>query len=266
LIKRVVNVFTLFLGVFSDAITLFRLCLSVNSFVPKLNLLKKKSRAKTHQLKSSCIVLLSGGLDSAVALYWALKKNYIVHTLSFDYFRRTRKEIESAVRLSKFVNCPNQTIRLDFLREIEDSKKSMRNEGLGKAQSAYIPCRNLIFYGIAASFSEISDAKYIIGGHNKNDVSSFPDSSPEFFRLFNETASFGRITGDRTGKVLLPLSHLDKSQVVKLGTKLGVPFGLTWTCYKSNEQPCGKCYSCLLRKEAFQKAGFSDPLVSTVRS
>ena len=97
------------------------------------------------RVKSSCVVLLSGGLDSAVALYWALHKNYSVQTLSFDYFRRSRKEIESAARISKFVNISHQTIELDFLREIEDSKKNMRNEGLKNADSAYIPCRNLIF-------------------------------------------------------------------------------------------------------------------------
>jgi 7-cyano-7-deazaguanine synthase len=217
-------------------------------------------------MKTNCIVLLSGGLDSAVTLYWALKKNYSVRTLSLDYYRRTNKERDAAKRLSEFVNCPNKLVKLDFLKEIEDSKQDLRNEGLAKAQSAYIPCRNLIFYGTAASFAEIYDCKYVIGGHNKNDVSSFPDASPQFFKLFNETASLGRITRGRTGKVLLPLANLDKAQVVKLGAKLRVPFELTWTCYESGERPCGHCLSCVLRAQAFHKAGLQDPLISRARS
>jgi 7-cyano-7-deazaguanine synthase len=217
-------------------------------------------------MKVSCVVLLSGGLDSAVALYWALKKNFSVRTLSFDYYRRTRKEREAAKLISEFANCPNQLVGLDFLREIEDSKKDLRNEALTVAQSAYIPCRNLIFYGIAASFAEIFDAKYIVGGHNKNDVDSFPDSSPQFFKLFNKTASVGRITRGRTGKVVLPLSGLDKAQVIKLGTRLGVPFDLTWSCYESNEIPCGKCLSCRLRAQAFQNAGLEDLLIARAHS
>src|SRR5579871_4421954 len=116
-------------------------------------------------MKVSCIVLLSGGLDSAVALYWALQKNLAVSTLSFDYYRRTSKEREAGRSLSRFVNCPNRTVELDFLREIDDSKKELRNKALRFAESAYIPCRNMIFYGIAASFAEIENAKYIVGGH-----------------------------------------------------------------------------------------------------
>jgi len=212
-------------------------------------------------MKTSCIVLLSGGLDSAVALYWALNKDLSVQTMSFDYFRRTKKETEACLALSKFVHCPNRTIKLNFLKEIDDTTNSLRNPTLRKAQSAYVPCRNLIFYGITASFAEILDARYIVGGHNRNDVTSFPDSSPEFFRLFNKTASLGRISGSRTGKVILPLGRLDKAQVVKLGARLGVPFELTWTCYESNNKPCGKCHSCVLRAQAFEKAGLRDPLL-----
>lgn len=174
--------------------------------------------------------------------------------------------MRSAAHLSKFVNCPHQTVKLDFLREIDDLKKSLRNKGLKDAESAYIPCRNLIFYGIAASFSEIANSKYIVGGHNKNDVTSFPDASPAFFRLFNETASLGRITGSRTGKVVMPLSRLNKAQVVKLGVRLGVPFELTWTCYNSSVAPCGNCSSCILRAGAFQKAGIKDPLLVKARA
>lgn len=207
------------------------------------------------------VVLLSGGLDSAVALFWARQKGYGLETLTFDYFLRSKKEISACRRIAAFAGVENSVVKLDFLKEIEESKKETKNPLLKSAPSAYIPSRNMIFYGIASSFAETIDAKYIIGGHNRNDVESFPDSSPRFFSSFNSTASIGKISGNRTGRVVLPLSHLDKSQVVNLGCKLGVPFELTWSCYTSNPRPCGKCHSCRLRKEAFRKAGVPDPLM-----
>lgn len=212
-------------------------------------------------MQTKCTVLLSGGIDSAVALFWSLKQGYEVETLTFDYFRRSKKEIRACLEISKFAKCPNRRVKLGFLKEIDDSKKETRNRDLSSAQSAYIPCRNLIFYGIAASFAEISDSRYIVGGHNKNDSENFPDSSLRFFRLFNEAASAGRITGTRTGEVILPLAKLDKYKVLSLGAELDVPFELTWSCYKSGKRPCRRCLSCRLRGESFHKAGLRDPLL-----
>jgi len=206
------------------------------------------------------IVLLSGGLDSAVALFWALERGYKVETLTFDYFLRSKREIRACQKIAKYANVTNKIVKLEFLKEVEDSKNETNNPILGAAPSAYIPSRNLIFYGIASSFAELADAKYIVGGHNKNDVASFPDSSRQFFYRFNATSSLGKISKARSGKVILPLSKLDKSEVVKLGRKLGVPFQLTWSCYTSNKKPCGKCPSCVLREKAFNVAGILDPL------
>lgn len=207
------------------------------------------------------VVLLSGGLDSAVALYWSINQGHQVETITFDYFRRSKREIEACREISRATNSPSRVVKLGFLKEIDDSRNETENKGLLKAQSAYIPCRNLIFYGIAASFAEVADAEFIVGGHNKNDVGNFPDSSPQFFSLFNKTASFGRVTKNRTGKVILPFGSLDKSEVLTLGAKLKVPFELTWSCYKSGRRPCGKCLSCRLRDESFRKSGLKDPLL-----
>ncbi|MDG6906938.1 MAG: 7-cyano-7-deazaguanine synthase QueC [Nitrososphaerota archaeon] len=210
---------------------------------------------------TNSIVLLSGGLDSAVALFWARDKGYDLRALAFNYFLRSKREISACKKIASFAGVQNSVVDLNFLREVEDSKTHTTNPILKRAPSAYIPSRNVIFYGIASSFAETLDAKFIIGGHNRNDVKSFPDSSPRFFKKFNSTASFGKISGNRTGQVILPLSGLDKSQVVKLGINLGVPFELTWSCYTSNPKPCGKCHSCELRREAFGKAKESDPLM-----
>jgi 7-cyano-7-deazaguanine synthase len=201
-------------------------------------------------------------LDSAVALFWALKRRYIVETLTFDYFRRSKREIKACREIAKYAKVKNRILRLEFLKEAEDSKE-IRNPSLVKAPSAYIPSRNVIFYGIASSFAEIIDAKYIVGGHNKNDVLSFPDSSQEFLDRFYDIASSGKFSSGRTGKIVLPLSKLEKRDVVRLGKRLGVPFEMTWSCYRSEIRPCGKCPSCRLRTEAFRKAGIPDPLMAS---
>jgi len=213
-------------------------------------------------METKCIVLLSGGLDSAVALYWSLNKGYTVETLTFDYFKRSQREIQACLDISKHSNGPNRRLELGFLKEIDDAKNESENPGLVNVESAYIPCRNLIFYGIAASFAEIINAKYIVGGHNKNDAENFPDATQAFFQLFNRTATAGKITKAETGSVVLPFRKLDKSEVLRLGAKLEVPFELTWSCYKSGKKPCGKCLSCRLRAESFLKAGLKDPLLN----
>ena len=208
------------------------------------------------------IVLLSGGLDSAVALFWALDQGHQVEALSFHYFRRSKKEIDACKKIANFARVENRTLNLDFLREVQDLRQSLkdRNPLLKRAQSAYIPSRNIIFYGIASSFAEILRAKYIIGGHNKNDKASFPDSSKIFFEQFNKTAKIGQVSKHEAAEVILPLADLDKSEVVKLGAKLGVPFDLTWSCYYQSKHPCKKCLSCKLRTRAFAEAGVEDPL------
>jgi 7-cyano-7-deazaguanine synthase len=204
------------------------------------------------------IVMFSGGLDSTVALYWARAQGYRTRTLTFNYFLRTKRELEAAREIASINGVDHLEINLDFLKEIEDSRTL--NPVLRHAEQAYISSRNLIFYGIASSFAEVEDAKYIVGGHNMDDVRDFPDSSVSFFRHFNSITKIGLFSGDRTGRVILPLSRLTKTEVIRLGNKLKVPFELTWSCYRSSIKPCGKCHSCKLRASSFNEAGIPDPL------
>ncbi len=211
--------------------------------------------------RTSALITFSGGLDSAIALYWALDKKYLVEAVTFDYFHRSPRERDAAFRLAKLTRTHQYHVDVNFLREIEDLKMKGKNPNLLGAPGAYISSRNMIFYGIATSIAEIAGARYIVGGHNKDDTNSFRDSSREFFDQFNKTSAIGLHTGSKTGRVILPLSKMSKAQVVLLGDKLGVPFDLTWSCYGSGRHPCGKCHSCLLRASAFKEAGILDPLV-----
>ncbi len=208
------------------------------------------------------IVLLSGGLDSAVALNWTLRKNYNVLVLTLDFFGRSKKEIESVAALARKAKCPRFTFHLDFLKEIEDNQGILRNPLLKSAPAAYIPCRNIIFYGIASYLAEVTDSALIVGGHNKNDVESFRDASWRFFKQLNLATRIALLSGDRTGRIILPLARMSKTQVIRLGYKLKVPFELTWSCQKSNKKPCRKCSSCILRERSFRMAGLNDPLIS----
>lgn len=218
------------------------------------------SKTLTNEIRA--VVLLSGGVDSAVALYWAMEKGYKVQSLGFNYFLRSRKENEAAKNIARLNGIGHLEINLRFLREIEDSTIK-RNPMLKNAERAYIPSRNVIFYGIASSIAELADARYIVGGHNKDDVDTFPDSSLQFFRHFNAATRIGLISGDRTGRVILPLAKLSKTEVIKLGKRLDVPFELTWSCYRSSKYPCRKCHSCILRKRSFDEAKIKDPLTSS---
>ncbi len=209
----------------------------------------------------SALVMLSGGLDSAVALYWAMGKKYKVDTITFDYFLRSKRERAAALRLASLQKRNQHRIDVNFLKEIENVKAKGKNPDLRGAPSGYISSRNVIFYGIATSIAELIGSRYIIGGHNKDDVSTFPDASSEFFNQFNKTTAVGLYTGSETGRVILPFSKLSKKQVVLLGDRLGVPFNLTWSCYRSGRMPCGKCHSCYIRASAFKEAGLLDPLV-----
>jgi len=209
----------------------------------------------------SSIVMFSGGLDSTVALFWALKeKRYAIKPITFDYFRRSRKERRAAARILQKCKLRSINVDLNFLREVSDMKGLNRNKKLSQAPSAYVPARNAILYGIASSFAEILDCRYIIGGHNKDDGASFPDSSRAFFQTFNKLTSLGLYTRGRTSRVVLPLSNLRKAEVVKLGRRLGVPFEMTWSCYYQYQKHCGRCPSCMLRIRAFSSAGIRDPL------
>ncbi len=211
--------------------------------------------------KTKAIVLLSGGLDSAVALFWARKNGWQIQGLSFDYFRRSQKEIAAAKKLASYANCPLRIVDVSFLKEVEELRKISSNRFLKSAPSAYIPSRNVVFYGIASSLAEVSNSRYVVGGHNSDDAHSFPDSSPSFFRAFNETTKRGLFSHGRTGRVVLPLAQKSKSEVVLLGGKMKVPFELTWSCYREGKRPCGVCPACELRASAFRKAKLSDPLI-----
>jgi len=173
------------------------------------------------------IVLLSGGVDSAVALWWAKKQGWDIRPLTFDYFGRPKRENEAVRALtSQAETAPIRRVDLPFLKEVDDLRKEgFENRILLDSPEGYIPGRNLIFYGLAGYYAELDAARYLVGGHNGVDPESFPDSSPKFFNFLNSMFHLSLWSYDKAPvQILVPLSGKSKEEVVRMGLEMNVPF------------------------------------------
>lgn len=221
-------------------------------------------------MKNKAVVLISGGLDSAVALYLAVKKGFVCHCLSFNYGQRHKKEITCAGRLASSAKCGLIIVKLDLPwkgSSLIDKNMDIpvdRSFGeIGKGiPSTYVPARNTIFLSMAASFAEGIGANSIFIGAHLEDSSGYPDCRPEYLKAFNKIIRLGTKRGSEDRLNLrFPLIRKTKSQIIKLGASLGVPFAATWSCYMGGGTPCGRCDSCMLRAKGFREAGIKDPLM-----
>ncbi|OGS51410.1 MAG: hypothetical protein A3K65_00150 [Euryarchaeota archaeon RBG_16_68_12] len=215
------------------------------------------------EFTEKAVVLLSGGIDSAVSLWWAKDRGMDVRPITFHYFRRPPQEVVATKALMAAAEVPKLVeMDLPFLREVDDLKgDGLENKVLLDSPEGYIPARNMVFYSLAAYAAELLGARWVIGGHNGSDPDSFPDASPKFFNFFNSMYRLGLWSYDKTpAQILLPLSGKSKIEVVKLGLDLGVPFDRTWSCYWDRDVHCGTCASCRERRQAFKAVGVKDPI------
>jgi len=216
------------------------------------------------------VVLLSGGLDSATALYIAKSKGYRCFCLIFDYGQRHRREIQSAKHIAQKTACPWQLLKinlswrgsslLDKNIEIPKSARPGLYKARSKVPNTYVPARNIIFLSFALSCAEAIKAEAIFIGANAVDFSGYPDCRPQFYRAFAQAKDSGTNAG-RKIRILTPLIKKSKAEIIKTGLRLGVPFELTWSCYRGARRPCGKCDSCYFRAKGFSEAGERDPLI-----
>ena len=206
------------------------------------------------------LVLLSGGLDSATCLYWAKQRFSDVSAISFSYSGRIEREKRAAAKLADAASVSRLIeIELPFVKEASDyfrDKYKLTSDSL----SAYIPARNMMFYSIAAYHAEFLGVKSIIGGHNKHDVEFFKDASKRYMDGMNALFKQGcLLCNGKTYKITLPLAGKTRKAIVKLALRLRAPIELTWSCHRDGPSPCGACYACRQRKEAFTSIGISDP-------
>jgi len=213
------------------------------------------------------IVLLSGGMDSAVTLYIA-KQDHDCRALIFDYGQKAAREIDSAHRVAAAagVKALEMTIAMPWkgsaLLDAAEAIPTGAISGTGEIPTTYVPARNIVFLSFAVSFAEASGAGAVFIGAHQLDYSNYPDCRGEFFECFQRTVDAGTKSGveGRGVKIITPVLDFTKKEIVAEGVRLGVPFGNTWSCYHQGEGPCGTCESCLLRAKAFAEAGIADPL------
>lgn len=214
------------------------------------------------------IVLLSGGLDSAVSLAYALRETEVILALTFDYGQRAaKKERTAAALLAEHYRLKHKIIKLPFLKEITAAALVDRSKELPEpavndlddtvksnatAVSVWVPNRNGVFINIAAAFAEAYDCGLIVTGFNKEEAATFPDNSAEFVGAIS--VSLGYSTLNKV-KVVSYTQRLDKAEIVKFGIRLNVPFQYVWSCYRGGEKMCGSCESCLRYLRALKTAG-----------
>ncbi len=218
------------------------------------------------------VVLLSGGLDSSTCMAIAKRDGYEVYALSFDYGQRHDRELESARAIAEHFGAKEHIIMKTDLDRIGGS--ALTDDSIDVPENrdeehmsdeipvTYVPARNTILLSYALAYAEVKDCDAIYIGANALDYSGYPDCRPEYYRAFEEVARLGTKRGveGRPIEIKYPLIDMSKADIIRTGMELGVPYELTWSCYKGGEKACGVCDSCKLRLKGFREAGYEDPL------
>ncbi|MDD5131539.1 MAG: 7-cyano-7-deazaguanine synthase QueC [bacterium] len=221
--------------------------------------------------KKTAVVLLSGGLDSTTCLYWAKDQGYECHCLVFDYGQRHKKEIQQAAKIAKTAKCQYQIVKISFPwkgsslldKNLSVPVSTAVRRPLSAIPSTYVPARNTIFLSFALSCAEAIGAKAVVIGANALDYSGYPDCRPKYFQAIQKMADLATKAGveGRKIKIVTPLLHKTKAQIIRWGSELKVPYQFTWSCYRGGTRPCGICDSCILRAKGFREAKIADPAI-----
>lgn len=218
------------------------------------------------------VVLLSGGLDSSTCMAIAKNEGYELYALSFDYGQRHKRELKSAKKIAEHFDAKEHKILKIDLTQIggsaltDGSIEVPENRDLEEIPEeipvTYVPARNTILLSFALAYAELIDADAIYIGANAIDYSGYPDCRPEYYKAFEGVAILGTKRGveGRPVEIKYPLINMTKADIIRKGMELGVPYELTWSCYKGGEKACGVCDSCRLRIKGFKEAGYRDPL------
>jgi 7-cyano-7-deazaguanine synthase len=214
------------------------------------------------------VILLSGGLDSATVLALARRDGRDCLALSIVYGQRHGVELEAAKRVADALGVVEHIVHPLDLRvfggsaltgDIDVPKDAVDAPGI---PVTYVPARNTIFLSLALGYAEARDAKEIWIGVNALDFSGYPDCRPEFIEAFQQVILTGTRSGVEHGepRLVAPLLHMTKADIIRTGTELGLDYGITHSCYDPIDgKACGHCDSCLLRARGFTEAGVADP-------
>ena len=213
------------------------------------------------------VVLVSGGMDSAVTLALAREQGYACHALSVDYGQRHASELPAAQRVARALGAlEHKTVHAD-LRSIGGSALTadiaVPERGGSGIPITYVPARNTIMLSVALGWAEVLGAQDIFCGVNAVDYSGYPDCRPEFIAAFERLANLATKAGAEgtAMRIHAPLIRLSKARIVAEGARLGVDFAATVSCYQADAdgRACGHCDACRLRAQGFSDAGVADP-------
>tara|TARA_B000000460_G_scaffold83948_1_gene58522 strand:- start:637 stop:1317 length:681 start_codon:yes stop_codon:yes gene_type:complete len=218
------------------------------------------------------VILLSGGLDSTTCLAIAREQGFDLFALTINYGQRHIFELQSAKNVALSLDIEKHSV-LDInlaqfggsalTDDIEVPKDRVESE-MSDIPATYVPARNTVLLSVALARAETLESFDIFIGVNALDYSGYPDCRPEYIESFERTANLATKAGV-SGKdfhIHTPLINMTKAEIIKSGTKLGVDYGLTFSCYDPQETgaPCGHCDACILRLKGFKEAGIPDPL------
>jgi len=223
-------------------------------------------------IRGKAVCLLSGGLDSSTCLALARRDGFACCALTFDYGQRHKFELEAAARVAAALGVERRLVVKVGL-DVFGGSALTADVAVPKARSleemshgipvTYVPARNTIFLSLALAWAEVLESADIFIGVNALDYSGYPDCRPEYieaYRRMADLATRAGVEGRTRLTIHTPLIGLGKAQIVTLARELGVPFGLTHSCYDPGPggRPCGACDACLLRRKGFEEAGIED--------
>jgi 7-cyano-7-deazaguanine synthase len=224
--------------------------------------------------RKKAVILLSGGIDSATAAAIAQRNEFDLYALTFRYGQRHEREIEAANKVAAWLRVEEHIIIDSDLRAIGGSALTDRIE-VPKSRSiseiehgipvTYVPARNTIFLAYGLALTERVEASDIFFGANQLDYSGYPDCRDEYVRAFERMANLATkaaVEGKVQLKIHTPLIQMTKAEIIKQGSKLGVDYSLTWSCYDPtvDGKACALCDSCQLRLKGFKEAGLNDSI------
>jgi 7-cyano-7-deazaguanine synthase len=225
-------------------------------------------------MSRKAVVLLSGGLDSTTVLAVAKDQGFEPYAISFRYGQRHAVELEAARRVAKAAGVERHVV-CDIDLRVFGGSALTADVDVPKHESAeelsddeipitYVPARNTVFLSFALACAEVVGSTDIFIGVNALDYSGYPDCRPEYIAAYEQMANLATRAGVEGNalKIHTPLINLTKAETVELGTKLGVDYSLTLSCYDPDTEgrSCGHCDSCLLRLRGFADVGLTDPV------
>jgi 7-cyano-7-deazaguanine synthase len=212
------------------------------------------------------VLILSGGADSTTLLYIMLKEGYEVYALTFNYAQRHQKEIDCARKIADRLHISHEVVDVSCIAGLLGDSALLGRREVPEchyteeaARQTIVPNRNMIMLSIAAGYAEAHEIPEVFYAAHKNDSAIYPDCRIEFVEAMMPAIRLA--TAWHPVELRAPFVNMTKAEIVKLGLRLNVPYEMTWSCYRGEEEPCTSCPTCIERQEAFALNDAADPLI-----